>query len=275
MWVWHTSYRLYAVRLATVRPFHVLLSMSSSTTLLEPEIADGADGVPAARRIQPRASLPSTRAVVGGLLVALAALGTFVAHRAATAAPTTAFVVAAADVAPGERLDPSRLRLEAMALPEGVGAGAFRSPDELDGAVAIAPLRAGELVQASAVLLESAASPPASELSFAVERTRALDGTLNRGERVDVLATYGTGDTAATHVVVADALITDIDNERRDAIGEASTITVILALPSPDDVLEAAHATQVAEITLVRTTKAPDAEATTDVYRGPEPPGGR
>ena len=139
--------------------------------------------------------------------------------------------------------------------------------------VALAPIRAGELVQASAVVLpgagEDGASPAAREFSFAVDRTRALNGTLNRGERVDLLATYGSGEAARTHVMVRDALVVEIDNESDDTIGAAATITMSLALPTADDVLEAAHATQVGAITVVRTTKAADDGAGATSYATP------
>jgi Flp pilus assembly protein CpaB len=246
--------------------------MTPSIDLHDQPTLDAARPALPDRRVTPRTSLPSARAVVGGLLVAVAALGTFVAYRAATGAPSTSFVVAASDIDPGTRVGPGVLRLETMRLPDSVGRGAFTDVASLEGAVALAPLREGELVQASAVVPAGAGTEPSREFSFAVERTRALDGQLNRGERVDVLATYGSGDTARTHVVVRAALVTDVDNESGQTIGSATTVTVTLALTSPDDVLEAAHASQVAEVTLVRATKAGDDAGELDVYAGPGDP---
>jgi Flp pilus assembly protein CpaB len=251
--------------------------MTTTTDVLDHAPLEApAAGAPT-RVVAPRTSLPSGRAVVGGLLIAVAALATFVAYRGASASPSTSYVVAAADLDPGTRLGASHLRLEPMHLPPGVDEGSFDTIETLDGAVLLAPLRAGELVQASALVPpgagETAASPPTHEFSFAVERTRAVNGALNRGERVDLLATYGSGDTARTHVVVRDALVVDIDNEASDTIGSASTVTVTLALPSADEVLEAAHATQVAEVTLVRATKGEEAAAGDhlETYAGPGP----
>ena len=86
-------------------------------------------------------------------------------------------------------------------------------------------------------------------------------------------STSGTGDTARTHVVVRAALVTDIDNESGQTIGSTSTVTVTLALTSPDDVLEAAHASQVAAVTLVRATKASGEASPRDVYAGPDATG--
>lgn len=241
----------------------VVPSSSGTTGTSEPD-----------RRVVPRASLPSGRAVLGGLLVALAALGTFLAYQGANGPPTTRYAVAVADLDPGTRLGADDIRLEPLDLPPDLAAGAFDDPAALDGAVTVAPVRAGELIQGSAVVPpgagESAASPPAHEFSFAVDRTRAVNGSLNRGERIDLLATYGTGESARTHVVVRDALVVDIDNEASPTIGSAATITVTVALPSRDVVLEAAHAAQVAELTLVRATKGgADADEGASSFAGP------
>jgi Flp pilus assembly protein CpaB len=232
------------------------------------------------RTLARRTALPGGRAVVGGLLVAVAALGVYTAHRQGSAGPTTTYLVAAVDLDAGARLRAADLRPEPMQLPDTVSDGTFSTAADLDGAVTLAPLRAGELLQRSAVIPpgvgDTADAPPVSEFSFALERTRAVNGALNRGERVDLLATYGTSDTARTHVVVRDALVTDIDNDAGDTIGSASTVTVTLSLPSRDDVLEAAHATQVAEVTLVRATRAgrDDPSSSLEMFGGPDTSGG-
>jgi Flp pilus assembly protein CpaB len=247
--------------------------MPTPTNVLAQQTAPTPPNGSAPPVIRPRRGLPSGRAVVGALLITAAALGTLLAYQGASTTPTTTYVVAAADLDPGERVSLDALRDEAIDLPESTRAGAFTDPSLLDGAVALAPIRAGELVQASAVVLpgagEDAASPGAREFSFAVDRTRALNGTLNRGERVDLLATYGSGETARTHVIVRDALVVEIDNDSDDTIGAAATITMSLALPTSDDVLEAAHATQVGAITVVRTTKAADDSAGATSYATP------
>jgi Flp pilus assembly protein CpaB len=223
--------------------------------------------------LRPRRRLPSGRAVVGALLIAAAALGSLLAYQGASSTPSTTYVVATTDIDPGERVTAETLRVEAIDLPDEVAGGAFVDASLLDGAVALAPIRAGELLQASALVLpgagEDGTSPAVREFSFAVERTRALNGALSRGERVDLLATYGSGETARTHVIVRDALVVEIDNESEDTIGAAATITMSLAFPDPNDVLEAAHATQVGAVTVVRTTKAADGSTGATSYATP------
>src|SRR5687768_720166 len=58
----------------------------------------GAAGALGGRAVRRRSALPTGRAVVGGFLVALAALGIFAAYSSATAGPTTSYVVARRDL---------------------------------------------------------------------------------------------------------------------------------------------------------------------------------
>ncbi|TML58120.1 MAG: hypothetical protein E6G17_12765, partial [Actinobacteria bacterium] len=79
-------------------------------------VAVGA-GNGAGRAVRRRRSLPSGRALVGGLLVAIAAVGVFGAWLSATAAPTSSYVVARHDIAPGHRVTRADLALVRLHLP--------------------------------------------------------------------------------------------------------------------------------------------------------------
>lgn len=238
-------------------------------------IADAVDhdraaenGAGTRRAVRNRRGVPGGRAVVGGLLVAVAAVGVFAAYGDATATPSTAYAVAAADLPVGHRISPADVDLRPMDLPAAVASRAFTAPDALAGAVTLAPLAAGELVQAGALLPAGRSAAPATELSFAVPVDRAVNGTLLPGERIDVLATYGTGSAAHTTVVVRGALVLGND-EGEQAIG-ASTRVLTVALEDPDDVLRVTHAVRAGEVTVVRaTTGGPPGEL--DEYR-PEVP---
>ena len=245
----------------------------AGTTRTAGAVLDGAlpDGADAPRTVRPRRGLPGGRAVLGGLLVTVAAVGTFAAYGDATAGPTTSYAVAAADLPAGHRIGPDDVSLRAMDLPSAVADRAFTSPDALAGAVALAPLAEGELVQAGALLPPGAGTEPAAELSFAVPADRAVNGTLRPGERVDVLATYGTGAAAETVVVVRSALLLGND-EGQEAIG-ASTRVLTVALDDPDDVLALTHATRAGEVTVVRATAAGGTPPGGDSYRAPQPDG--
>ena len=148
--------------------------------------------------------------MAGGLLVAIAVLGVFALAGGGDRTPSTRYVVAASDIDPGQPVDGNSLAVRPIDLPNSVASSAFTEPSSLEGAVAIAPLRSGELVQRSAVLVGGAATRAHRqyEVSFRLDRSRAMNGTLNRGERVDVLATYGDGDSASTRTAVQDALVT-------------------------------------------------------------------
>lgn len=229
------------------------------------------------RRVGPTitrtSSLPSGRAVVGGLLVTLAALGTFLAVQAGDQAPHDRYLVAARAIDEGELLRSSDVRPVAIDLPTAVAEQAFLQADALEGAVALAPLREGGLIQASQVLVAGAAVgdavTPSHELSLRLPREQALDGALNRGERVDVLATYGSGDEATTIVVVRDAVVTAIGRTDEAGLGDDGGLTLTLHVVDDDAVLRLTHAKDVATVTLIRATRDGGDGAGADRYDGP------
>ena len=106
----------------------------------------------ASRLLTRRRNLPSGRAVVGGFLIALAALGTFVAARGTGGGPSHHYVVVAHDVIAGTTLRASDLRTEAVDLPNEMAGRAFTDPAAVVGTVTTTALANGELVQASSVV---------------------------------------------------------------------------------------------------------------------------
>ena len=97
-----------------------------------------------------------------------------------------------------------------------------------------------------------------------IERDRALNGASTRGEWVDVLATYGTGEAAYTITVARRAQVVDVA-DTAGGLGSDGRVVVTLALSSPDDVMAATHASAVAVVTVVRSTRAGD-DAGADRY---------
>lgn len=198
-----------------------------------------------------RAALPNGRAVVGGLLVAAAAVGTYAAWASADDPPATRFAIATRDVAVGEVLDASDLELVAMDAHPTVARAAFEGDDAglLVGQVAVAPLRRGDLVQRSAVVVPEAADG-ARQLSFPIDVSAALAGTLEIGERVDVLVTEG-GDVgeATTTVVAEGATVARILGD-----DDGGRLVVLLSVPDGTDLLALTTAARVGDLTLVRTT---------------------
>lgn len=204
--------------------------------------------------------------MVGGLLVALAALAAFVAARGGQSGPTQYYVVVTHDVVAGTKLDVSDLRALAMDLPDAIAERAFTDVAAVAGRLTVSPLARGELVQASAVVSGDAADPRL-QLSVPVERSRALDGLVGAGERVDVLATYGAGADGETLLVVRGAQVLRVDQGQHGALAASSDMVVLLAVGTVDDALAVTHAAQAGKVTLVRTTTMSDTGPTS--YRPP------
>lgn len=223
---------------------------------------DGADRP--ARSVRRRRGLPGSRAVVGGLLVAAAAVGLFAAASSSGDGPSRSYVVARHELAAGSRLQASDLELARMELAPAARSRAFEGPQPLLGATLVAPLGPGELVQSSAVVARKG-DTASRELSFTLERGRVSPG-MKQGERADLLATYGTGNDAYTMVVVRQALLVVIERART-AAGDTGPATVTVAIDDPADALALAHAVQLGKITLVRATGAPPLAGVPTTYR--------
>ena len=202
------------------------------------------------RRIERPHRLPGGRAVVGGLLVALAGVGTLVAWQQASGTPDARYAVATRALRPGEALAAGDVRLVPVDLPRGVAGGAFRDADAVAGRVALGPIAEGELVQAGA-LSEPGSGVPTAEVSFALARDRALDGRLASGDLVDVFVTVDAGTSLVAERV---QVVTVTDGGASFATGAELTVTLALTDPAVrDDLIQAVRA---GEVTLVRATHA-------------------
>ena len=229
---------------------------------------NGAGGRP----LPPRHALPGGRAVLGGFLVALAAVGIFAAYAAATAHDTEQYVVARQELPLGHRLVAADLTRLPMELPPALRARAYRDASALVGAVVIGPVGRGELVQASDVLAREGAGV-GREISFPVQSARAVDGQLKAGELVDVLASYGSGNDAYTTAVVRGARVVH-RSQPRGSLGDSADEVITLSIPNRGDALAVAHAANAGSLTLVRAA-GPEGSGTGDgtSYRpGAEPP---
>lgn len=194
-----------------------------------------------ARTLTRRRTLPGGRAVAGALLVTAAAVGVFAAYLDATAAPSTTWVVAAEDVAPGTRLEGPMLTTVPIDLPPAQAEAAYDDPTAVVGTTTVAPVQAGELVQRSAVL-SAGSAPDTATYTFALPAVQALGGALVAGDRVDVAATRdGTTTWVARSVQVLSV--------GRDDTGR---VVVTAALADDDLALEVVNAVDTATVHLVR-----------------------
>ncbi len=200
------------------------------------------------RQVARPAGVPGGRAVLGGVLVALAGVGTFMAWSEASASPGETYAVAARDMRPGDPLTADAVRFVAMDLPDGVAGGAFRDGAGLEGRVTVAPVGEGELIQAGS-LSDQGAGTPAAEVSLALARERAVDGRLRAGDLVDV---YASGDEGTT-LVAAGQRVIDV-TAPGGAFADGEQLTVTLAVNDDDARRAVIDAASAGQVTLVRTT---------------------
>ena len=219
---------------------------------------------PRAGSLHPVPRLATGRAALGGLLVTLAALGVFAAWSRASSPPSTRYLVLTADVPVGSTLLADDLGWVTVDLPSVLAAGAFDDPDAVIGSVTLAPLAEGDLLTATAVAPAAEAPDAGHEVSLTLERARAVGGALEPGERVDVMATYGTGTDAWTEVLARRAVVVALAEASDGGLAASGQVVVTLALRTPDDVLETVNALDAGAVTLVRTTYAPPTD-------GPDP----
>lgn len=224
-----------------------------ATTALgkEPATPNGPHALGDTRVIRRRRPLPGTRAVVGGFLIAVAVVGTFATISSAGDDHRVPLVVARDDLAVGDRIAEGDLAVARLDVPPFVRARGFRSPDLIVGATVLGPIARGELVQASSVA-RHANAPPGLHVSFPVEAARAVDGTLREGEAVDVLVTYGQGETASTEVVARTARVVRTRTPG-GVLRDDRTLVVTLAVATAEDATAVAHAANAGEVTIVRT----------------------
>jgi Flp pilus assembly protein CpaB len=230
--------------------------------------ATSGDGLPSSRTITRRRSLPGGRAVVGAFLVTVAAVGLFAAFTRAAAGPSTSYVVAARDVPIGAQLTAADLALVPLELPAAQRARAFDDIAVLEGVTVIGPLSSGDLVQSSSVV---AAEAGVEEISFPVAAERAVAGRLLPGERVDVLATYGSGAGAYTTAVARDALVLAVEDGGGTALGGSEGRVLTLGTPDSDTSLRVAHAVSAGEVMVVRASGAQRTGLPPADYRPPDP----
>jgi Flp pilus assembly protein CpaB len=224
-------------------------------------------GGAARRRIAGRPVLPSGRALVGGLLLAVSGVVTFAAWQQATGVPDRAYVVAERPLAPGERLTPDDVALVRLDLPRRVAGGAFGDVGSVVDRVTLGPVGEGELVQAAQVS-DAASSTPLVEVSFALPRDRALDGRLRGGDRVDVFVTYDD----YTAAVVDGAEVVSAGDAGGSPLGPSAEVTVTLALEAANRRAQLVHAVRAGEVTLVRSTQAVERAPGSGVVRTPATP---
>jgi Flp pilus assembly protein CpaB len=198
---------------------------------------------------------PGLRVAVGTVLVGAAGVLTFAVHAAADDGPSATVLVARDEVAVGTTIaDAGDARERFVARTVEVApevAGWFVAADDLEaltGRRVVAGLAPGDPLPASAL---GERVPEGVAFSFGLDRTDALDGSVAAGDRVDVLATTGSGERAATAFVLRDVHVHDV-RTAEDGFGSRGGVTLTVGLPDPDDARALSHAVRTAEVALAR-----------------------
>jgi Flp pilus assembly protein CpaB len=172
--------------------------------------------------------MPSSRALLGGLLVLAATAGVLSAHRAAAAPPTSRIVVLTRDVAAGESLGAEDLGTVAAELPGDLDVVWAEAAEQMVGRVArtslsaMQPLRPDDLFEAGRF-----DGGRRVEVSIDLPPAQALAGSIRTGDLVDVLATDP--NAVGTSTVVSDAVVSQIDLDD-EAIGSSGQVRVRLGV---------------------------------------------
>jgi hypothetical protein len=202
---------------------------------------------PSDREIHRARSLPGSRAVVGGALMAVAAIGVFVAYTDATDAPTTSFVVAAGAIRSGEVIEASDLRRVEGTVPEVLRDRIIADPSALVGRAALGPITDGDLVQAGMVSDDAGAG---HEVAMVLPRSQVAVGRLKQGERVDLFVTVDDRTTS----VVRGAPVVQIDAGGDGTLTTERELTLVVSVTDGDAVVALVHALRTGDVTVVRST---------------------
>ncbi len=201
------------------------------------------------RVIGRHAALPGGRAALGGLLIAIAAVGVFVAYEGASDGPQHAVVVARRDIPVGAVIEAADLRIVRADLPADTRAGTYASLGALVGHVALGPIGQGEIIQA-AVITADPSTAIGHEVALTLPRDQIAVGHLQRGDAVDVFVT--TDDRTSS--VVRGAKVVLIGTDRDRSLTSSREMTIVVAVPSGDLVVALVHALRTGDVTVVRST---------------------
>lgn len=228
------------------------------------------DGRPRRRISRPR-TLPGSRAVVGALLIAAAAVGVFAAYLNATAEPDTRWLVASQDISAGTPLTQDLMGEIAIDIPPQAQSGAIDAADfaAVEGRVTRTVVARGQLLNESN-LIDADAADATARMSFPIERARAVGGGLRPDDVVDVVATFGTGGSTETRYVARNVVIAELPEVDSGSLG-GSGYVITLALESDDDVLAVAEAIDTGEVFIVRAPLGPDGQRVDDAGAAPPP----
>lgn len=213
------------------------------------ELGSGGSGPTTARVIERRRALPGGRAALGGLLIAIAAVGVFVAYSGASDEPGQHIVVAARDIDIGTVIEADDLEVIRGDLPDATRRATFSSVDAVVGHVVLTPIGRGEILQGGAITSD-AASGVGHEVAITLPRDQIAVGHLQAGDLVDVFVTRDDETTS----VATRATVVRLGDHRDQSLTSSRDLTIVIAVPSGDVIVDIVHALRTGEVTVVRST---------------------
>lgn len=204
--------------------------------------------LPQARRLA-RAKWVNARTILGLVLFAMSLV---IGRSVLEGARTTVQVWAAArDLRQDEPLTRADLIAAHVKLPSDVAASYAAADADLEGAVLLRPLLAGELIPAGWLSTGPAATTGRS-MTIPVTPEHAVGGGLRPGDRVDVYATFEAGsDRVRTSLLVRDVSVLDVVEAGGLVAGEESVVGLTVAV-SPAEAARLAFAIRTAELDIAR-----------------------
>jgi Flp pilus assembly protein CpaB len=192
--------------------------------------------------------MPSGRALVGGLLVAVSTIGIFAAYRAASTPTVTNWLIINSEVEAGATIRSENLAFAPMDIHRETRERAFTDPEEVIGRVAVVHLHKGELVQQSTIARGVDSVSPARRVGISLDPADALGGAVKVGDRVDVLSVP---DDASAEVIVRGALIDDLADTAAESVGSTRAFSLILVVPDEPAAVKILDAQTSGHITLI------------------------
>ena len=170
--------------------------------------------------------LPNGRAVLGGFLIAASGVGLFAAYEQAHSAPVTKYVVATRPLAPGEVIERDDLGLAPAELPPEMAESLTGDWRSLVGQETTGAVEKNQLLSPASVTKAGSGDGPARRVSLELSRAGAIDGNLESGAVVDVLATTE-GEPEAT-VVAKRARVVALNNDSTGDLGQLGSLVVTI-----------------------------------------------
>lgn len=212
--------------------------------------------------IERRRGLPGGRAVLGGVLMAAAAVGVFAAYQGAGDEAGAPVVVATSAIRMGQTVGPDDVRLVEVDLGPSPPP-AFHAIDDVVGRVALGPIGEGELLQ-SGSLTDDAGELGLHEVAITLPRANFAVNRLKPGERVDVYVTLDD----QTRTVARSAAVIEITADDGGSLTSSRDVTVIVAVPDGSQVAAIVHALRTGDVTIVRSTFAAEDDASPLTFDG-------